>query len=127
MGKWYNNAQIAVERNFTGYAVLDGLTDYGNLYHQRDFLTGRVTNQFGWWTNAQTKELMRDKVKDKLAQLKIWDLNLIRQLRGYRYIKHTPTAQTYDDLAISLMIAVAVRSIEGTARGYQGNVEGWNW
>jgi len=90
-------------------------------------LTGRVTNQLGWWTSGQTKEYMQTKLKDKLPSLKLWDVNLVRQLRGYRYIKYKPTAQTFDDLAIALMIATAVRAVEGTARGYQGNVEGWNW
>jgi len=127
MGKCYNNAQIAVERNFTGYAVLSHLQDYGNLYHQRDFLTGKVLSQVGWWTNGQTKELMMTKMKEKVGQVKIWDMNLIRQLRGYRYIKHLPTAQTYDDMAIALMIAIAVRSVEGTARGYRGAVTAWDW
>ena len=127
MGKWYNGAKIAVERNFTGYAVIGHMADYGNLYHQRDFLTGKVTSNLGWWTNGQTKEYMMSRLKDKLAQLKIWDINLVGQLRGYRYIKYKPTAQTFDDLAISLMIAGAVRAIDGTARGYQGSDKSWGW
>lgn len=127
MGKCYNNAQIAVERNFTGYAVLGQMGDYGNLYHQRDFLTGKVTSNIGWWTNSQTKEMMQTRLKEKLAALRMHDINLVRQLRGYRYIRHKPTAQTFDDLAIALMIAVAVRSVEGTARGFMGATAGWSW
>lgn len=126
MGKWYNNAQIAVERNFTGYAVLGHMEDYGNLYYQRDHLTGRQTNNKGWWTNQQTKEYMMTCAKEKLAQLKVFDINLVRQMRGYRYIKHRPTAQTFDDLAMALMLAVAVRSSEGTARGFMGCTPGWS-
>lgn len=127
LGIWYNQANIAIERNFTGYAVLGHLGDYSNLYHQRDFLTGKVTSQLGWWTNTQTKEYMQTRLKEKLTALKIWDINLIRQLKGYRYIKYKPTAQTFNDLAVALMIAVAVRSLEGTARGYQGSYNTWNW
>lgn len=127
MGKWYNTAQIAVERNFTGYAVLSHLQDYPNIYMQRDYITGKVTNNKGWWTNEQTKQYMRTVLKDKLPYVQLWDMNLIRQMRGYRYIKLEPVAQTFDDLVIALMIACVVRKVEGTARGYQGSVPGWNW
>ena len=127
MGIWYNKAEIAVERNFTGYAVLGHLSGYENIHHQRDFLTGKVTSNLGWWTNAQTKQYMMTATKDHLNLLKIWDVNLIRQLRGYRYIKYRPTAQTFDDLAMALMIAVAVRKTTGVAHGYMGKTPGWNW
>lgn len=127
MGIYYNTAEIAVERNFTGYAVLGHMGDYPNIYYQRDFVTGKITTQRGWWTNEQTKEHMRTVLKDKLPQLKLWDVNLVRQLKGYRYIKMKPTAQTFDDMAIALMIACVVRKVEGTARGYQGNIPGWGW
>ena len=127
MGKWYNEAQIAVERNFTGYAVLGHMLDYGNIYHQRDFVSGKVTTQRGWWTNEQTKQYMMTKLKDSLPRLKLWDVNLIRQMRGYRYIKFKPVAQTFDDLVIALMIANAVKAVQGMARGYQGKISGWNW
>ena len=127
MGTWYNKAQVAVERNFTGYAVLQQLGNYDNIYYQKDHLTGKYTTQKGWWTNQQTKEFMHDKLKERLPLLKIHDMNLVRQLRSYRFIKHKPTAQTYDDLAIALMISVAVRATEGVARGFVGCTPGWNW
>ncbi len=127
LGTWYNDAMIAVERNFTGYAVLSHMTDYGNIYMQRDFTTGKVTAQKGWWTNEQTKEHMRTVLKDKLGGLKVWDTNLIRQMRGYRYIKLKAEPQTFDDLVIALMIACVVKKVEGGARGYQGAVAGYNW
>jgi hypothetical protein len=127
LGTWYNKAEIAIERNFTGYAVLGHMDGYGNIYHQRDFLTGKVTPQLGWWTNEQTKQYMHTALKDHLSQLRLWDINLVRQMRGYRYIKYKPVAQTFDDLAIALMIAVAVKKVSGVARGFQGNIPGWNW
>lgn len=138
MGLWYNTAQIVVERNFTGYAVLAALAGgttkepvgagaYPNLYRQRDFLTGKVTTNIGWWTNEQTKEHMRTSLRDILPQLKIWDANLVRQLRSYRFVKMKPTAQTFDDLAIALMIACATKRITGGAVGYRGKIPGYNW
>jgi hypothetical protein len=127
LGKWYNRAEIAVERNFTGYAVLGHMNDYSNIYYQRDFVTGKITSNPGWWTNEQTKQYMHTTLKDHLPQLKIWDVNLIRQLRSYRYIKHKPASQTFDDLAIALMIAVAVKKVSGGSQGYRGNIPGFNW
>lgn len=131
LGKWYNNAEIAIERNFTGYAVIEQLSAYPNIFRQRDFTTGKITAQKGWWTNDQTRDLMMTVTKEKLALLKTWDINLVRQLRSYRYIKmkskYRETAQTFDDLAIALMIALTVRKVAGVARGYQGAVKGWSW
>jgi len=127
MGKWYNGAEIAVERNFTGYAVLGHMQDYGNIYYQRDFVSGKITTQRGWWTNSQTKEHMHTVLKDVLPRLKLWDINLVRQMRGYRYVKLKPVAQTFDDLVIALMIASVVKKVQGVARGYQGAVKDWSW
>ena len=127
LGIWYNRAEIAVERNFTGYAVLGHLQDYPNIYHQRDFVSGKVTSQRGWWTNEQTKHYMITATKDHLNLIKTWDVNLVRQLRGYRYIKYRATAQTFDDLAMSFMIAIAVRKVASVARGFRGVVPGWLW
>lgn len=125
LGSWYNHGELIIERNFTGYAVLGHLTDYGNIYHQRDFLTGKVTSNLGWWTNDQTKQYMMTKMKDNLPHLRIWDVNLIRQLRSFRYIKYKPEAQSFDDLAMSLMLAVSGRAVSGGARGFQGAVPAW--
>ena len=129
LAKWYNMAEIAIERNFTGYAVIAALINkgYTNIHRQRDFLTGKVTSNYGWWTNEQTKEHMRTALRDKLAVLKTWDVNLVRQLRSYRYIRMKPTAQSFDDLAIALMIAVAVKKVTGGSRGYIGKIPGYNW
>uniref|UniRef100_A0A6M3IE20 Putative terminase n=1 Tax=viral metagenome TaxID=1070528 RepID=A0A6M3IE20_9ZZZZ len=131
LGNWYNNAELVIERNFTGYAVLEQLSDYPNIAHQRDFTTGKVMTQKGWWSNTQTRDLLMTITKENIGQLKLWDANLVRQLRSYRYIKlktkYREEAQTFDDLAFSLMLAVTSRKIVGTARGYRGSTPGWNW
>ena len=125
---WYNSAEIVIERNFTGYAVIGQLQSigYNNIYYQRDFLTGKVTTQVGWWTSEQTKQFMMTKMKDRIGLIKTWDVNLVRQLRSYRYIKYKPTAQSFDDLAMALMIANAARSMESGAR-YVGAANGYGW
>ena len=70
---------------------------------------------------------MRTALRDKLAQLHVYDINLVRQARSYRFIKLKPVAQTFDDLVISLMIACAVKKVSGVARGFMGVTPGWNW
>ncbi len=125
---WYNGAEIVIERNFTGYAVIGQLQslNYTNIYFQRDFLTGKIMSQPGWWTNEQTKQFMMTKMKDRIGIIRTWDINLVRQLRSYRYIKYKPTAQSFDDLAIALMIANAAKSISGGAK-YVGAIPGYSW
>jgi hypothetical protein len=127
MGRYYNNATLAVERNFTGYAVLGHLNDYPNIYYQRDYLSGKITSNKGWWTNDQTRNYLFSATKEMLQKVNILDMNLVRQLRSFRYIKYRPTAQTFDDLAIAFMIAMAVKKTSGVAQGYQGSVAGWSW
>jgi hypothetical protein len=131
LGKWYNMAEIAVERNFTGYAVLGHLLDYPNIYHQRDFVSGKITTNRGWWTNDQTRQYMITAMKERLPTFHTWDMNLVRQLRSFRFIKketkYEATAQTFDDLAMATMIAVAVRKVLGVSTGYQGATKGWSW
>lgn len=131
MAVWYNSAEIAIERNFTGYAVLEQLRDYGNVTHQRDFTTGKVLSQRGWWTNDQTRSMMMTVTRENLGQVKIWDANLVRQLRSYQYMKmknkYREQAQTFDDLAVAFMIAVTTRKISGVARGYIGSYDIFPW
>lgn len=131
LATWYNKAEIAVERNFTGYAVLEQLADYPNVTLQKDFITGKVTTQRGWWSNEQTRSMLMTITRESLPQLKMWDSNLVRQLRSFRYVKlktkYREQAQTFDDLALALMIAVTVRKTSGVARGYLGSYNTWRW
>ena len=127
MGEAYNLAEIAIERNFTGYAVIGGLGDYPNIHQQRDYITGKVLANAGWWTNDQTRQFMMAKTKETLPIFTTWDVNLVRQLRSYRYIKYRATAQTFDDLAMATMIGIAVKSVVGQGQGFQGATQGWAW
>ena len=130
-GKLYSTdtdcPMIAVERNNPGYTILAQLLDYPNVYMQRDFVTGKITNKPGWWTSGTTKDFMIGCMKEMLPLFKTWDINLVRQLRGYRLVRHLPTAQTSADLAMAAMIGVAVRRSVGTSKGFVGTVPGYNW
>jgi hypothetical protein len=127
LGKYYNNAELAVERNAQGYAVLAVLEKehYPNKYYQRDYTTGKQTTKIGWWTSEQTKSFMFSTFKDVLPRLKVWDVNLVRQARGYRYVGLKPLPQTYDDLLIATMIAIAARRTSGS-RGIIGHTKAWS-
>ena len=131
MAKWYNNAMIAVERNFTGYAVLEQLVDYPNVAHQIDFTIGKVTTQRGWWSNDQTRSMLMSVTKENLPKIKLWDSNLVRQLRSFRFVKlktkYREQAQTFDDLALAFMIALTVRKSGAVAKGFQGSYNAWGW
>jgi len=48
-------------------------------------------------------------------------------MRAYRVVKGKNTSQTYDDLLMAAMIAVAVRFQSGGSRGYRGTTKMWNW
>jgi hypothetical protein len=125
LGRYYNNAELAVERNAQGYAVLAVLEKYPNKYYQRDYTTGKQTSKVGWWTNEQTKSFMFSTFKDALPRLKVWDVNLVRQARGYRYVGLKPMPQTYDDLLIATMIAIAAKRTTSGSRGIIGHTKAW--
>jgi hypothetical protein len=127
LGAWYNQAEIAVERNFTGYTVLSHMQDYSNLYYQRNLITNKVSSQVGWWTADNTKRYMLTTLKDKLPNLRVWDANLIRQIKSYKYIRMQPTATIHDDLAIALMIALSVNNTAAVSCGYMGTTNNWGW
>ena len=126
LGRYYNNAELVVERNAQGYAVLAVLEKYPNKYYQRDYTTGKQTSKVGWWTNEQTKSFMFSSFKDVLPRLKVWDINLVRQAKGYRYVGLKPTPQTYDDLLIATMIAIAAKRTTSGSRGIIGFTRAWN-
>lgn len=126
-GLRYNKAKLVVERNNPGYTVLSHLIAYPNLYLQQDFLTGKITGKAGWWTSAVTKEFMLNAFKDMLPSFKTWDINLVRQIRGYRMVRYLPTAQSSADLAMAAMIAVAIRKSLGVSKGFIGTIPGYNW
>lgn len=127
MGHYYNNAQVAVERNAQGYAVLSRMMDYSNLYFQRDYATGKQTDKLGWWTSEQTKNYLIATFRDMLHKMRIWDANLVRQARNYTYIKFKPTTQGHDDLLMATMIAVGIKQTQGTSRGFVGTAQTWGW
>jgi len=65
IGKHYNNALIAPERNNHGHAVLARLkTIYSNIFVERKFdgKRNKKTRKLGWHTNTRTRDLILDKL-----------------------------------------------------------------
>jgi len=127
MGRYYNNALLAVERNTPGDSVLAELMQYPNLYFQRDFITGKVTGKPGWWTSGPTKSYMVSKLREMLPQFECWDSEIVRQARGYRFVKFEPVNQTDDDLVIAVMIGLAIRQFKAGGQGFVGTARRWDW
>lgn len=69
--------------------------------------------------------------KENLPKIKLWDSNLVRQLRSFRFVKlktkYREQAQTFDDLALAFMIALTVRKSGAVAKGFQGSYNAWGW
>lgn len=67
LGRYYNGANLAVERNNTGRAVLVHLRDilnYPNLYEYVDPMTGETDDREpGWETNSSSRPMILDNVE----------------------------------------------------------------
>jgi hypothetical protein len=117
LGKEYNTALMAVERNNHGYGVLAWLQTfaYPRVFQQND--------QDGWWTSA----VSRPPMIENLASALIDEPGLFR---GERLLNECRTfvrdvdgntgaaPGTHDDCVMAMAIAWAVRKAEaGRARG----------
>jgi len=126
LGKYYNNACLVVESNNPGIAVLSYLMDYPNLYYHRDIATGRPTMKPGWITTAQSKAYMIQQMKQLLPQMTIPDIELIRELRNFRYSGLQVEVTGADDIAMSAMLAIATREAAPAQPAFIGTW-GWSW
>lgn len=119
MGKFYNNAFIAPERNFHGYGVVNSLREkkYLRLYYDKDRAAEVIHNSptgkktYGWETNARTKPIMIQTlssfIRDKHIRLN--DMHTVDELISYVYNKDGQTGAMggcFDDRVIALAIAL---------------------
>lgn len=130
LGKHYNNAQIMVESNGPGLAVLSTLyyhLKYNNLGYMPDLVTNTPTPHLGWQTTKGSKPYMIATMQREIMNLITWDIHLLRQLRNLRKVGLDVISVGEDDLAMSAMIATAsYRSIIAGSLGFQGSY-GWEW
>lgn len=119
IGKFFNNAYIAPERNFHGYGVVNYIRDnkYPRLYYNRDKGLEAIKKEsfgqktFGWETNAKTKPIMVQTLATYIRNkhIKINDINTIDELITYVYDRdgHTNAmGGCFDDRVMALAIAL---------------------
>ena len=119
LGRYYNNALVAVERNAVGLTPLIVLRDlnYPNLYYREriGLITEKITAELGWITDMQTKEqiisdttmLLRDK------RIGIYDEDTVGEMMSFVRDAdgHASAAKSaYDDRVMAFMIAVRMLS-----------------
>ncbi len=110
IGREYNNALIAVERNNHGHAVLASLMlheGYTNVYYQG--------NQAGWLTSAASRPRMLENFAATLtnAPFLFSSTRLLEECRTFvRHPDGSASAAngTHDDLVMAMAVAQAVRA-----------------
>ncbi len=110
IGREYNNALLAVERNNHGHAVLASLLlheGYSNVYYQG--------NQAGWLTSAASRPRMLENFAATLtnAPFLFSSTRLLEECRTFvRHPDGSASAAngTHDDLVMAMAVAQAVRA-----------------
>lgn len=115
LGRYYNHALIAVERNSVGLTPLIVLRDlyYPNLYYRETYgqLADRRTPELGWVTDANTKDLIINEatqlIRDKRLGIKDEEtigemMSFVRDARG----KASAASGAHDDYVMAFLIAV---------------------
>ncbi len=110
IGREYNNALIAVERNNHGHAVLASLMmheGYNNVYYQG--------NQAGWLTSAASRPRMLENFAATLtnAPFLFSSTRLLEECRTF--VRHPDGSVSaangaHDDLVMAMAVALAVRA-----------------
>jgi len=110
LGKFYNNALIAVERN-AGQAVLNQLIhveDYRNLYYNEEYDEFKIrTLKPGFYTSTQSRNLILDSLVEAIDSetLKIEDENFISECLSFGFVKKRFEARSgNDDCVMALAI-----------------------
>jgi hypothetical protein len=111
LGREYNEAEIAVERNNHGHAVLQALDreeQYRNIYRHED-------EKPGWPTNTLTRPQMLDGLEDahRRGLFTTPDRAVLSQLRTFVTKNGKPQAANgeHDELVIAAAIGWAVRRL----------------
>lgn len=124
LGKWYNEALIGVEVNYSTYPQLKleelGYTNFF-VRERYDTFSGKPEKAFGYLTSARTRPVMIDNLRDVAR----YDLDLITDFQTLGEMltfvyddNRRPAAQVgeHDDLVMALAIAHMIRSQAPTAK-----------
>lgn len=127
LGTYYNTAEVQVEFNGPGQAVISEMMDYSNLGLRHDLATGALGNKYGWLTTRTSKPYMIAQMGKEIHTLITHDIDLIRQLRSVRWYGTDIIFIADDDLAMSAMIATATYQGVGVAQKGLIGTYGWKW
>ena len=127
LGTYYNEAEIQVEFNGPGQAVIAAMMDYSNLGRRHDLTTGTLGSKYGWLTTRSSKPYMIAQMGKEIHSLVTHDIDLIRQLRSVRWYGSDVIFITEDDLAMSAMIATATYQGVGIAKKGLIGTYGFKW
>lgn len=118
VGRWYNNALLAVEVNKDGLWVNNELdrNGYRNLYYRQkiDDVTKNMTKMFGWRTDKATRDSMLTEMRSVFAEKDFPALPLLQEMMAFvRNSRGKPEAMAgnHDDLVVSTAIAYMVRKL----------------
>lgn len=137
LGKFFNYAYIAPERNFHGFGVVARIKDhfkYPRLFSDYDDKTlinkgGSLgLKKYGWETNSHSKAIMIQDLSAYLrdGHIKINDTATIEELITYVYDNNGKTGALggcYDDDVMALAIALQVALSRGVPRSRNEDFE----
>lgn len=117
LGKYYNNAMIAIEVNFNTFPVIElKRLKYPNQYKREEYdsISKKIQEKFGWKTDRNTRPLI---ISEEQAMIRehielFVDITMILECLSFVYDENMrPDAMEgkHDDLLFSDMIAQATR------------------
>jgi hypothetical protein len=124
LGRFYNTALLAPERNGSGFSVIRSLVDdyhYPNLFQETsetDEMFTSATEKFGFRTNVKSRAIIIDKAKEAIRKgiIKLNSVNLINECLSFVY-SNTGKPQhengKHDDLVFAMMIALYTMDLYG--------------
>jgi hypothetical protein len=121
LGRYYNNALLAVETNNMGIATLNKLVElqYLNLYKQTKIanVSKEESTKLGWKTTHMTKPLIISLLKNVIESFDadVPDATILGELRNYVVFEDGSTGASSgnDDTVIALAIALEVLRTHG--------------
>lgn len=115
LGRYYNEALVAVERNSMGLTTLTALRDlnYPNLYYREKFglISEKTTSELGWLTDEISKDILVNDATQLFREKRImlYDEGTIGEMMSFIRDNHgraRAASGTHDDKVMSLLIAI---------------------
>ena len=127
LGRWYNNAMLAVESNNHGLVSLKFLQEihqYPNLYYDKilDERSNRATRKLGFKTTLRTKPVIIDNLRELVREreIKLHNKTTLDEMASFVFQSNgsmSAATGSHDDCVMSLAIAAfATKLYPGSTR-----------